>query len=237
MSGNGKAVILVIEDDAAIQRILSTVLGAHGYGCLLAGSGADALSMAASHCPDLVLLDLGLPDMDGMEVLAKIRAWSAVPVLVVSARWQEREKVRALDAGADDYITKPFGTSELMARVRTALRHAIHAETEESAGYAVGGLWVDRAGHRVTVDGRDLHLTQIEFKIVSLLAANAGRVLTYDYIIKHIWGPYADSDNRILRVNMANIRRKIEANPAEPRYILTEVGVGYRMASDERVVE
>lgn len=232
---NKNTTILVIEDESAISNFISTVLGANEYKVLRAEKGREGLSLLSSHCPDLVLLDLGLPDMDGLDVLRSIRQWSKIPIIVVSARGHEREKVLALDAGADDYITKPFGTSELLARIRTALRHraAAHPENDRVTGtFTTGGLSIDFDRRLVAVDGQDIHLTQIEFKIITLVSKHAGRVLTYDYIIKNIWGPYAAKDNQILRVNMANIRRKIEKNPAEPRYILTEVDVGYRMAED-----
>ena len=190
--------------------------------------------MIASHCPDLVSLDLGLPDMDGMEILRTIRSWSRLPVMVVSARTHERDKVEALDAGADDYITKPFGSAELLARIRTAIRHTrTRLENDRLAQTGVfkaGKLAIDYDKHRVFLDGKDVHLTQNEYKLVSLLGMYAGKVLTYDFLIRELWGPQASSNNQILRVNMANIRRKIEKNPAEPEYFFTEVGVGYRLA-------
>ena len=189
--------------------------------------------MIASHCPDLVILDLGLPDMDGMEILRTIRSWSRLPVMVVSARTHERDKVEALDAGADDYITTPFGSAELLARIRTAIRHTrTRLENDRLAQTGVfkaGKLAIDYDKHRVFLDGKDVHLTQNEYKLVSLLGMYAGKVLTYDFLIRELWGPGAKADNQILRVNMANIRRKIEENPASPAYIFTEVGVGYRM--------
>ena len=190
--------------------------------------------MIPSHCPDLILLDLGLPDMDGIEILKKIREWSTTPVIVVSARSEESDKVEALDLGADDYISKPFGTSELLARIRTALRHSMKnsGSVQATDVFKTKGLMIDFDKRLVSVDGKDVHLTQIEFKIVSLLAKSAGRVLTYDFIITELWGPYAVKDNQILRVNMANIRRKLEKNPASPEYIFTEVGVGYRMVDE-----
>lgn len=231
----GKETIMVVEDDGSIVQVLSTILRANNYNIVTAQSGKSALSLIVSYCPDLILLDLGLPDMDGLEVLSKVREWSSIPIIIVSARGHETEKVRALDCGADDYVTKPFGTSELLARIRTALRHNTAGDGFErppASTYFVGKLLIDFNQYRVEVDGKDVHLTQIEFKIVALIARHAGQVLTYDFIIKNIWGPYADSNNRILRVNMANIRRKIEENPAEPRYILTEVGVGYRMIEE-----
>ena len=184
-----------------------------------------------------VILDLGLPDMDGMTILKNVRQWSSMPVLVVSARTHEKDKVAALDAGADDYITKPFGTSELLARVRTAIRHAratvLTAEGMQTGQFRAGDLLIDYDKHRVYVGDRDVNLTQNEYKIVSLLGKYAGKVLTYDFIIKEIWGPNMQNDNRILRVNMANIRRKMENNPAQPQYIFTEVGVGYRIVDGD----
>ena len=193
--------------------------------------------MVTSQCPDVVILDLGLPDMDGMTILKNVRQWSSMPVLVVSARTHEKDKVAALDAGADDYITKPFGTSELLARVRTAIRHAratvLTAEGMQTGQFRAGDLLIDYDKHRVYVGDRDVNLTQNEYKIVSLLGKYAGKVLTYDFIIKEIWGPNMQNDNRILRVNMANIRRKMENNPAQPRYIFTEVGVGYRIVDGD----
>ena len=229
-----KIKIMIIEDEEAISNFIATTLKANTYAPLIAKSGSEALSMIPSHCPDLILLDLGLPDMDGIEILKKIREWSAVPVIVVSARGEESDKVEALDLGADDYIAKPFGTSELLARIRTALRHSIMASNGSSANdiFRAKGLTIDFDKRQITVDGKDIHLTQIEFKIVSLLAKSAGRVLTYDFIITELWGPYAVKDNQILRVNMANIRRKLEKNPASPEYIFTEVGVGYRMTDE-----
>ena len=224
--------VLVIEDDKSIRNFFRTVLEANNYDVLIATTGAEGYSMVTSQCPDVVILDLGLPDMDGMTILKNVRQWSSMPVLVVSARTHEKDKVAALDAGADDYITKPFGTSELLARVRTAIRHAratvLTAEGMQTGQFRAGDLLIDYDKHRVYVGDRDVNLTQNEYKIVSLLGKYAGKVLTYDFIIKEIWGPNMQNDNRILRVNMANIRRKMENNPAQPQYIFTEVGVGYR---------
>ena len=228
--------VLVIEDDKSIRNFFRTVLEANNYDVLIATTGAEGYSMVTSQCPDVVILDLGLPDMDGMTILKNVRQWSSMPVLVVSARTHEKDKVAALDAGADDYITKPFGTSELLARVRTAIRHAratvLTAEGMQTGQFRAGDLLIDYDKHRVYVGDRDVNLTQNEYKIVSLLGKYAGKVLTYDFIIKEIWGPNMQNDNRILRVNMANIRRKLEKNPAQPQYIFTEVGVGYRMAEE-----
>lgn len=223
--------VLVVEDERSISGFIKTVLTANGYDVILAHTGAEAGAMAKSHCPMLVILDLGLPDMDGTELIRSIREWSRMPIIVVSARMHERDKVEALDLGADDFITKPFGTDELLARIRTALRH-MHVPNEAAANDGVfrsGELVVDFEKHRIQIGGADVHLTQNEFRIVALLAQNAGKVMTYDCILRELWGPYAKSDNQILRVNMANIRRKLEKNPAEPKYIFTEVGVGYRM--------
>jgi len=225
--------VLIIEDDRAICSFMRRVLEANGYEALVAFSGRDGLSMLTSHCPDVVILDLGLPDMEGVQVLTELRKWSLMPVVVVSARTDESEKVRMLDAGADDYITKPFGTSELLARIRTAIRHTRMAGSNPNIAkenkFRAMGLVIDYDKYRVYIDDRDAGLTQNEFKLVALLGRYAGRVLTYDYLIREIWGPNKAYDNQILRVNMANIRRKIEKNPAEPQYIFTEVGVGYRM--------
>ena len=230
MSHN-KCRILVIEDDIGIANFIQTMLIGAGYQVLHAADGATAQMLINSHCPDLVILDLGLPDMDGVKIIQQVRAWSRMPIVVVSARTQEKDKVAALDIGADDYITKPFGSEELMARIRTALRHAAGtmSDTPLTGAFRAGSLVVDYDKRRVFVDEQDARLTQNEFRIVALLSRYAGRVLTYDHIIKEVWGPNSSGDNQILRVNMANIRRKIERNPAEPAYIFTEIGVGYRM--------
>ena len=232
-----KPLILVVEDDRSVNNLITTILKTHDYRYLTALNGAEAVLEASSHNPDIVLLDLGLPDMDGMNILRSVREWSSMPVIVVSARTHEKDKVEALDLGADDYITKPFGTSELLARIRTAIRHSRAAFLNQGGAptgtFVSGGLTIDYDKHRVFVDGTDAGLTQNEYKIVSLLGKYAGKVMTYDSIIKEIWGPNMKNDNRILRVNMANIRRKIEKNPAEPQYIFTEVGVGYRIVEPD----
>ena len=231
-----KLSILLVEDEKNICDFVSTSLSAQDYRISTAHTGKEALPIITSQCPDLILLDLGLPDMDGMEIIRQVRTWSSVPIIVLSARTQEQEKVRALDLGADDYLTKPIGTSELLARIRTALRHSNRLNTDSplyKRPFHAKGLTIDFEKHLVSVDGKDVHLTQIEFKIISLLAQNSGRVMTYDTIISNIWGPYADDDNSILRVNMAHIRRKLEQNPAEPQYVFTEIGIGYRMIEDE----
>ena len=229
--------VLVIEDDKSIRNFMKTILEANNYEVIMAVNGAEAYSMITSQCPDVVILDLGLPDMDGMKILKSVREWSGMPILVVSARSHERDKVEALDLGADDYITKPFGTSELLARLRTAIRHArvsyLTPEGMQTGTFRSGDLVIDYDKHRVYVGEQDACLTQNEYKIVSLLGKYAGKVLTYDFLIKEIWGPNMKNDNRILRVNMANIRRKIEHNPAQPQYIFTEVGVGYRIVDPD----
>lgn len=229
--------ILVVEDEKSISRFISTILDNNGYEAVQARSGTEALSMISSHCPDLVVLDLGLPDMDGLDILQSLRSWSSLPVVVVSARDHEQDKVAALDLGADDYLAKPFGTGELLARVRAAIRHTRTTSTNDEIArkgtYSVGDLTIDYNKHQVLVNGENAKLTLSEFRIVALLGKYAGKVLTYDFIIKELWGPRAGDDNQILRVNMANIRRKVEKNPAEPEYLFTEVGVGYRLAEGE----
>ncbi|WP_394524009.1 response regulator [Lacrimispora sp. JR3] len=233
-----KFTIVMIEDEKNICNFIESALERQDYKVNTAFNGRDGLALINSLCPDVILLDLGLPDLDGIDIIKSVRSWTTIPIIVISARTQEQEKVAALDFGADDYITKPFGTSELLARIRTALRHgkptvkAIDGSVVQTP-YRSEGLLIDFAKRLVTLNDHKIHLTQIEYKLVSLLAENSGKVLTYDYIISHIWGPYADNNNQILRVNMAHIRRKIEANPAEPKYIFTEIGVGYRMKESE----
>ena len=228
--------ILIIEDEETILRFMSTTLTRSGYKVLRARTGADALLMTESHCPNLIILDLGLPDMDGVDILKQLRSWSAIPILIVSARTMEKDKVLALDLGADDYICKPFGTEEFLARVRTALRHVRSAtgnvEVISRGTLTVRDLTIDFDRHKVYRDGRDCELTGSEYRIVELLARHQGKVLSYDFIMKELWGPRMGKDNQILRVNMANIRRKIETNPASPEYLFTEVGVGYRLIGD-----
>lgn len=225
-----------MEDEPNICGFITAALASHDYKITLAHTGKDALSIITSLCPDLILLDLGLPDIDGMEIIRQVRTWASIPIIVISARTQEQEKVTALDLGADDYLTKPIGTSELLARIRTAMRHSNKLNTDSllyKRPFQAKDLIIDFEKHLVTLNGNEIHLTQNEFKIISLLAKNSGRVMTYDSIIENIWGPYADGDNSILRVNMAHIRRKLEKNLAEPEYIFTEIGIGYRMIEDE----
>ena len=226
--------ILLVEDEMNIRNLVSTALQAEGYQTVHAGLCKTAKFLFTSYMPDLVILDLGLPDGDGLEILEFIRKDSLVPVIVLSARTDESDKITALDKGANDYITKPFGTAELLARVRAALRNSgRRAESAASDGkFLLHDLEIDYDRRRVLVAGQDTRLTQTEYNIVALLSAHAGKVLTYDYIMRELWGPGAGKNNQILRVNMANIRRKIEQNPAEPKHIFTEVGVGYRMAEN-----
>ena len=226
-----KSSILVVEDERIIRNMICTALTNNGYQVYSTGSGLNACALITSQRPDLVILDIGLPDIDGFEIIRHL------PIVIVSARTHERDKIEALDMGADDYLTKPFGTGELLARVRTALRHARN-QREGSGSDAVqifraGGLMIDFSRHIVTVDGNEVHLTQNEYKIVSLLAQNSGRVLTYELILKELRGAKSKCDTQTLRVNMANIRRKIERNPARPTYLFTEVGIGYRMIEGE----
>ena len=227
---NVKHTVLVIEDEQYISKVLETLLSADGYRVITAQSGAAARAHVFSYMPDVVLLDLGLPDVDGIQLLRELREQIDLPVIVVSARNMERDKVAALDNGADDYITKPFSAPELLARMRAVLRRHTVAEVQEDF-YAVGDFRIDFSKRVVTVGGEAVRLTQVEYRIVELIARQPGKVLTYSHIINHIWGPYADNENnRILRVNMSNIRRKIEQDRMAPKYILTEIGVGYRMA-------
>ena len=232
-----KYTVLIVEDENNIASFITTILTANGYSVIKAANGSQAMMMISSHAPDVIILDLGLPDMDGLAIIKSVREWSQLPIIVVSARANERDKVTALDLGADDYITKPFGTSELLARLRTTLRHASRGDLGGDAmlqgKFITGELTVDFDKRHAFIGTTDIHLTQNEFKLVALLAKYAGRVLTYDFLIKNIWGPNAPKDNQILRVNMANIRRKMEVNPAEPQYIFTEIGVGYRMVEGE----
>ncbi|MDR2529160.1 MAG: response regulator transcription factor [Synergistaceae bacterium] len=228
--------ILIVEDDNGISHFISTVLTSNNYDALTARTGMEGRRMMLSQSPDLVLLDLGLPDMDGISIVKAVREWSRLPIVVVSARTHERDKVAALDMGADDYITKPFGPSELLARVRAAIRHggnrSPHPDAAQTGKYQVGDLLIDYDKHQVLVAGVNARLTQNEYKIITLLGRYAGKVITYDYLLRAIWGPISGGGNQILRVNMANIRRKIEKNPAEPEYIFTEAGVGYRLRED-----
>lgn len=223
--------ILIVEDDANIMRFLSLSLKTAGYKVMTASTGIDGISLVLANNPDLVLLDLGLPDIGGLEVLAQIRAAGSLPVIIVSARGQEREKIEALDLGADDYVTKPFNMNELSARIRVALRKAKPADTAQKV-FELDKLKVDFEKRRVSLDGAEIHFTPIEYKLLLILIKNAGKVLTHSFIIREIWGYNSGEDSQSLRVFMANIRRKLEADTTSPRYILTEVGVGYRFVDE-----
>ena len=228
--------VLIIEDEKNISDFMSKALKSNDYRVITAVSGKAGLSLISSQCPDIILLDLGLPDMDGNDVITSVREWTSSPIIVISARTDERDKVTALDLGADDYITKPFGTPELLARIRASLRHSNRMDSSSALyirPYQCRGLVLDFDKRMLTVDGEEVHLTQIEYKIVAFLARNSGKVMTYSAIMSNVWGPFTGTNNRILRVNMANIRRKIEQNPSQPQFLFTEVGVGYRMREDE----
>ena len=223
--------VLVIEDELAIRRFLRTSLAGENYRLAEAETGAQAIRLAAQQPPDLVILDLGLPDMDGQEVLQQLREWLKAPIVILSARDQEKQKVAALDNGADDYLTKPFSTAELLARIRVALRHAGRVPgEEESATFVNGGLRVDLAGRRVFVKDAEIHLTPLEYKLLTTLVKHAGKVLTHRILLKEVWGPLHLQETHYLRVFMASLRRKIEADPAQPEFLITEQGVGYRLA-------
>lgn len=223
--------ILIVEDEFSISNFMKTVLEGDGYTVEVATCAAQARAALEKMEFSAMLLDLGLPDADGLELLRELRQRYGLPVIVVSARTEESEKVAALDSGADDYITKPFGSPELLARIRAALRRA--GPAANLSAFTTGELTIDYDKHQVLLRGENAKLTVNEYKIVALLGKYAGKVLTYDFIIRELWGPKAKTDNQILRVNMANIRRKIEKNPGQPEYIFTEVGVGYRMREDD----
>ncbi len=219
--------VLVVEDEPQVRRFLRASLLSHGYRLVEAGGVREAEQLATSHGPDLFLLDLGLPDGDGIELTRSLRGWTRAPIIVLSARGREEDKVSALDAGADDYLTKPFGVNELLARLRVALRH-VRAQPEEPAVVEAGPLRVDLQRREVTIGGREAHLTPIEFRLLALLARNAGKVLTHRQILREVWGPNAAEAHHV-RVHMAELRKKVEADPARPRLLITEVGVGYRL--------
>ncbi len=219
--------VLLVEDEAQMRRFLRAALTSRGYRLVEAEKGAEAVPLATSHNPELVLLDLGLPDVDGLEVTKRLREFSSVPIIVLSARGREDDKVAALDAGADDYVTKPFGMNELLARMRVALRHRHGQELEEPV-LEFEGLRIDFPKHEVWREGEQLKLTPLEFKLLASLARNAGKVLTHRQLLKDVWGPAHTADTHSLRVYMANLRKKLERDPAAPKYLLTEPGVGYR---------
>ncbi|MGC9023075.1 MAG: response regulator, partial [Dissulfurimicrobium sp.] len=221
--------ILLIEDEPQMLRFLKIILQGHGYRLAEATSGEDGLTQVAVRNPDVVLLDLGLPDMDGLSVIQRMREWNSVPIIVISAREQERDKVRALDLGADDYLTKPFGAGELLARIRVALRNMVMRKADrQQPSFISGNLEVDFLKRRVFLDGKDVHLTPIEYKLLATLVRNAGKVLTHSQLLKEVWGPLYIHQTQYLRVYMAQLRHKLETDPARPRFLINEPGVGYR---------
>jgi two-component system KDP operon response regulator KdpE len=230
--GQHPLVVLVVEDEAEVVRFLRASLTSAGYEVLVVANGRDALREAATRSPDLVLLDLGLPDMDGKEVTRRLREWTRVPIVVLSARGQERDKVEALDAGADDYVTKPFAVGELLARLRVAHRHALRASDPAESVIEVADLRIDRGRREVLLSGSPVRLTPIEFKLLMALARAPGRVVTHDQLLREVWGPGAIGQNHYVRVHMTNLRHKLEPVPSRPRYILTEPGVGYRLQDE-----
>lgn len=228
--GESRRLVLVVEDEPQLRRYLRATLVAHGYRMEEAADGAEALRLATALQPDLVLLDLGLPDLDGLELTRRIRDWSAVPIIVVSARGQEQDKISALDLGADDYLTKPFATGELLARIRVALRHAEgNAAAPAPNAFAWGAVTADLATREVRRNGEVVHLTPHEYKLLTVLLRHAGKVLTHHQLLKEVWGGAAGAQPHYLRVYMAQLRHKLEDDPARPRHLLTELGVGYRL--------
>jgi two-component system KDP operon response regulator KdpE len=230
MPTNGP-LVMVIEDEAPIRRFLRASLTEEGYRVEEATSGEEGIKKAMAQPPDIVILDLGLPGVDGHDVLRRLREWLTAPVIILSARDQEKQKVEALDAGADDYLTKPFGLGELLARMRTALRHT-QPKTSEGTALQVGDLNIDLAARTVTLKGEPVHLTPLEYKLLVLLMRNAGKVLTHRQLLRDVWGPHDVHENHYIRVFVATLRRKVEPDPTQPRYILTEQGVGYRFAAE-----
>ena len=229
-----KPLILVVEDDAPIRNLITTTLKTQDYKYIAAATASEALQQATIHAPDVMLLDLGLPDLDGIEVIRRIRSWSAMPIIVISARSEDSDKIEALDSGADDYLTKPFSVEELLARIRTTLRRLSYVQIGAGSSegtFDTGELHIDFDAGIATMDGEELHLTPIEYKLLCLLAHNADKVLTHQFILHEIWGTATKSDLASLRVFMGTLRKKIESDPAHPRYIQTHVGIGYRLVT------
>lgn len=230
-----KFLILVVEDDAPVQNLITTTLKAHGYRFVTAATGEGAVMEAASHNPDVIFLDLGLPDIDGVEVIRRIRSWSNTPIVVISARSEDTDKIDALDAGADDYLTKPFSVEELLARLRVTQRRLalMQSSNPRQAVFVNGALRIDYVSGCVFLHDEELHLTPIEYKLLCLLAKNTGKVLTHQFIIQSVWGSSWENDVASLRVFMATLRKKLESAPDSPRYIQTHIGIGYRMLKIE----
>lgn len=224
--------LLIVEDDKQIRNFINFSLTSQGYECIEASTGKEAINIIATHNLSAIILDLGLPDMSGMEIIRKVRGFADIPIIIVSAHDQDHDKVEALDAGADDYLTKPFSIKELLARIRVIFRHFDVTKKDIPTIYRVGDLEIDMEKHKVSLEGREIHFTPMEYAVLTLLVKNAGKVLTHKYILKEVWGSDLESDMQSVRVFMANIRRKLESNPTKPRYILTEVGIGYRFADE-----
>jgi two-component system KDP operon response regulator KdpE len=225
-----KELILLIEDEPQMLRFLRVTLQSHGYRLIEAPTGKEGLTQAATRNPDVVLLDLGLPDMDGIEVAGQLREWSEVPVIVISAREQEEDKIRALDAGADDYLTKPFGAGELLARIRVSLRHkALMHAVQKDPVFTIDNLRVDLSARQVFLNETEIHLTPIEYRLLSVLIRHASKVVTHTHLLKEVWGPVYGSQTQYLRVYMTQLRRKLETDPARPKFLMNEPGVGYRL--------
>lgn len=233
MTAEGKELVLLIEDEPQMRRFLRITLQTQGYRLVEAASGEEGLREAASRNPDVVLLDLGLPDLDGLEVTKRLREWTQTPIIVISAREQEQDKVKALDAGADDYLTKPFSAGELLARIRVAVRHATRRDADKQEPvFILSNLRVDLAKRQVFVDDREVHLTPIEYRLLALLIRHAGKVITHRQLLKEVWGPGQVNEVQYLRVYMTQLRHKLEADPARPQFLLNEPGIGYRLRSD-----
>lgn len=230
MTTNSNPVIVVIEDDPAIRQFLRTGLGTHGFKVFEADKGQRGIIETEIRKPDFIILDLGLPDMDGVEVIKAIRKWSAMPIIVLSARSNEQHKIEALDAGADDYLTKPFGLGELLARIRVAMRHSLNnpAQSQDNV-FTTGALKVDLLKRQVFVNDEEIHLTPLQYRLLAVLVKNAGKVLTHQYLLKEIWGPSYKDNSHYLRIYMSQLRQKLEIEPTQPQYLLTESGVGYRL--------
>jgi two-component system KDP operon response regulator KdpE len=232
MTSAGGPTVLLIDDEPPIRRLLRTALAAHDYRLIESSTGEDGLQQAATCQPDLIIVDLGLPDIDGVQVIRRLREWTTTPIIVLSARDQERDKIEALEAGADDYVSKPFSVGELVARLRAAWRRVTRGQRVDEPVFTLGGLKVDQARRRVFVGDREVHLTPIEYRMLTTLVRHAGKVVTHEELLKEVWGPPYASQSHYVRVYMAQLRRKLEENSARPRYLLTEPGVGYRLATD-----
>jgi two-component system KDP operon response regulator KdpE len=225
--------ILLIEDEPQMRRFLRITLQSHGYHLVEAGTGQEGIMQATTRNPDVILLDLGLPDIDGIDVTTRLREWSETPVIIISAREQEEDKIKALDAGADDYLTKPFGAGELLARIRVAMRHKTMLQSEQKEPeFLLGDLRVDLAKRAVYLKDKDIHLTPIEYRLLIVLIKNFGKVVTHSHLLKEVWGPNYTRQTEYLRVYMAQLRRKLEADPARPRFLINEPGIGYRLKAD-----